>query len=186
MRTAKEMDDYCLKNNFLLVNNKSALKHFLLIEKQLKPDENVKCAMAAPAVYNGSQIVMGGTIAIAFTNKRLIYANKGGFLSGEQVKIVSLDQVNDVQKQPFGIAYGRINIDTIKENVGIEIDKKKIDAVFNAITKIIDDYKTVSLNNTVVQQVSDADELKKFKELLDAGIISAEEFEIKKKQILGL
>ena len=32
----------------------------------------------------------------------------------------------------------------------------------------------------------DADELKKFKELLDSGVISQEEFDAKKKQLLGL
>ncbi len=37
-----------------------------------------------------------------------------------------------------------------------------------------------------VQQVSAADELKKFKELLDMGIITQEEFDAKKKQLLGL
>lgn len=35
-------------------------------------------------------------------------------------------------------------------------------------------------------QSSGADELLKFKELLDAGVISKEEFETKKKQILGV
>lgn len=40
---------------------------------------------------------------------------------------------------------------------------------------------------TVIQQAaSPAEELKKFKELLDAGIITQEEFDAKKKQILGL
>ena len=34
--------------------------------------------------------------------------------------------------------------------------------------------------------ISDADELKKFKALLDEGIISQEEFDAKKKQIMGL
>ena len=34
--------------------------------------------------------------------------------------------------------------------------------------------------------LSSADELKKFKELLDAGVISQEEFDAKKKQILGV
>lgn len=34
--------------------------------------------------------------------------------------------------------------------------------------------------------VSSADELKKFKELLDSGVISQEEFDAKKKQLLGL
>lgn len=39
---------------------------------------------------------------------------------------------------------------------------------------------------TVIQQNSAADELKKFKELLDSGIITQEEFDAKKKQLLGL
>jgi hypothetical protein len=34
--------------------------------------------------------------------------------------------------------------------------------------------------------ISAADELKKFKELLDMGVISQEEFDQKKKQLLGL
>ena len=37
-----------------------------------------------------------------------------------------------------------------------------------------------------IQQVSSADELKKYKELLDQGIITQEEYDAKKKQLLGL
>ena len=40
--------------------------------------------------------------------------------------------------------------------------------------------------SAVVQQASAADEIKKFKELLDMGVISQEEFDAKKKQLLGL
>ena len=36
------------------------------------------------------------------------------------------------------------------------------------------------------EPASHADELKKYKELLDSGVISQEEFEAKKKQLLGL
>ena len=45
--------------------------------------------------------------------------------------------------------------------------------------------KAVSSNATNTS-VSSADELKKFKELLDSGVISQEEFDAKKKQLLGL
>lgn len=41
-------------------------------------------------------------------------------------------------------------------------------------------------NTSNQQPVSVADELKKFKELLDMGVISQEEFDSKKKQLLGL
>ena len=37
-----------------------------------------------------------------------------------------------------------------------------------------------------IYSFSPADEIKKFKELLDAGIITKEEFEIKKKELLGI
>lgn len=49
--------------------------------------------------------------------------------------------------------------------------------------------EVMKLNNSNPVSItagSSADELKKFKELLDSGIISQEEFEAKKKQLLGL
>ena len=54
--------------------------------------------------------------------------------------------------------------------------------------EIICDYnknQTVN-NNKVIKNSSDADEILKFKKLLDAGIITQAEFDAKKKQILNL
>lgn len=59
-------------------------------------------------------------------------------------------------------------------------------------TKAVDFIKTKiresknSASPVVVAATSSADELKKFKELLDLGIISQEEFDAKKKELLGL
>lgn len=41
-------------------------------------------------------------------------------------------------------------------------------------------------DSTPVSAISAADELKKYKELLDAGVLTQEEFDAKKKQLLGL
>ena len=46
--------------------------------------------------------------------------------------------------------------------------------------------KSKEPQGTVIQQASAADELKKFKDLLDMGVISQDEFDAKKKQLLGL
>jgi hypothetical protein len=46
--------------------------------------------------------------------------------------------------------------------------------------------KSKEPQSAVIQQASSADELKKFKDLLDAGVITQEEFDAKKKQLLGL
>lgn len=57
--------------------------------------------------------------------------------------------------------------------------------VVNFIKAKVSEYKR-GKNAPVVAQVSAADELKKFKELLDLGVISQEEFDAKKKELLGL
>ena len=57
--------------------------------------------------------------------------------------------------------------------------------VVNFIKGKVSEYKR-NKNAPVVAQVSATDELKKFKELLDMGIISQEEFDTKKKELLGL
>ncbi len=45
---------------------------------------------------------------------------------------------------------------------------------------------TVSSQPIIENHISTADELKKYKELLDGGVITQEEFDMKKKQLLGL
>ena len=61
----------------------------------------------------------------------------------------------------------------------------------NELAQQIADYIEQKRNQSttqtqVIQQTSSADELKKFKELLDMGVITQEEFDAKKKQLLGL
>ena len=60
--------------------------------------------------------------------------------------------------------------------------------VYNTISQLLGDRQKGKIATASVAQVSQsaADELKKFKELLDNGTITLEEFEAKKKQILGL
>ena len=56
------------------------------------------------------------------------------------------------------------------------------------IKKAFEDYKATPIETTTnaIPQASGADEIKKYKELLDMGIITQEEFDAKKKQLLGL
>ena len=63
-----------------------------------------------------------------------------------------------------------------------------MEEVANYVRKKIDEIKTAGDRNstTVVNAISPAEELKKMKELLDMGIITQEEFDAKKKQLLGL
>ena len=67
------------------------------------------------------------------------------------------------------------------------ISNEKMEEVANYIRKRIDEIKTAGDRPaTIVSAISPAEELKKMKELLDLEIITQEEFDAKKKQLLGL
>lgn len=65
-----------------------------------------------------------------------------------------------------------------------------IDLISIITGKFTDNYGNIITNNPTQKKaystIGLADELKKYKELLDTGVITQEEFEKKKKQLLGL
>ena len=69
------------------------------------------------------------------------------------------------------------------------IDYNRCPACHSNNISEIEDGEVMQANSTPISAIpttSAADELKKFKELLDMGIITQEEFDAKKKQLLGL
>jgi len=67
-------------------------------------------------------------------------------------------------------------------NIDMEEFLKDSNRVFDEGLKSSNETATKQVN----EAVSAADELKKFKELLDSGIITQDEFDAKKKQLLGI
>ena len=61
-------------------------------------------------------------------------------------------------------------------------------SIHKEISDLLMNRQDNSIQPTIKQEIaqSSADELKKYKDLLDSGIISQEEFDAKKKQLLGL
>lgn len=84
------------------------------------------------------------------------------------------DMVGFVEKE-VGLKSTSINID-------MEEFLKDSNRVFDEGLKSSNEITPIQIN----EAVSSADELKKFKELLDCGIITQEEFDAKKKQLLGI
>ena len=66
------------------------------------------------------------------------------------------------------------------------VSNETMEEVANYIKEKIDECKRLKSVGYAPASTSTADELKKFKDLLDAGIITQEEFNAKKKQLLGL
>jgi hypothetical protein len=59
-------------------------------------------------------------------------------------------------------------------------------SVFDVLYGVFKNYKENGEPTANTNTISNADEIKKYKDLLDAGAITQEEFEAKKKQLLGL
>ena len=199
MKTVNEIINYIRENKATPMdvfiekgydNNRHQVE-FLLT--QLRNDEDVVCAMFISTVYDGSKVVIdgsGGLGALFVTNKRIIYGRKAGFfMGGTIIKAINIDDGTDVSSSDFGIMSGRVIINTKNENCSFEVGKKNASAIFaminNAIQDVLESRGTTQGATTIIQASSPAEELKKFKELLDMGIITKEEFDAKKKQLLG-
>lgn len=84
--------------------------------------------------------------------------------------------VSDAAQDPNSVAIGLVE----RNEQAAEI-KKYLDQMLANVHS-----NKNSASNTIIQSSSNAEELKKYKDLLDSGIISQEEFDAKKKQLLGL
>lgn len=105
--------------------------------------------------------------ALTFTNKRIY--GKAAF--GKQIDL-PFDMIAAVGK---GIFFKTIEITT--SNVIKFPMIANNDDIFNAISKLLLERQDAK-NST--------EELKKYKDLLDSGVITQEEFDAKKKQLLGV
>lgn len=103
-----------------------------------------------------------------------VHFREGGFSAGYLKLLLAGDKtdVAGTDMNPHTVMFKKKSNDKMK-------------AVKDTIYELINSASKVN-NTTVIAAASSADELKKFKELLDADIISQEEFDEKKKQLLGL
>ncbi len=118
-------------------------------------------------------------------------------LKGE--KTIPIDSLTNIQFKAAGILNGYIQFSVTGEvgskggTIAAGYDentvffKKKNLKVAEDIRSFLEE-KIINKSSRVpmTQPLSSADELKKYKDLLDQGIITQEEFDAKKKQLLGL
>ena len=151
-----------------------------------------------------------GKILDVYDNKVVFSSTKStstlvtGIVFGTSVtqgeKTIYYKDAIGVQYKPSSIADGYIQVETAAGGVtssssqyggenSIQFSGKERNAEAEIIVAFIKN-KIEEIKNApvggIVQQVSPAEELKKFKDLLDAGIITQEEFDTKKKELLGL
>ena len=158
---------------------------FETIVENLNENEDILFAFVASAGSVSNYAVCH--IGVAISKDRLLVVYKPNsplsLLMGANCKTYNLKEVNSVG--PEGVS---INI-SIRAEGNIVLGNwspEKRNLISNEIRKIVDASQSAKEGGTIINSVSPAEELKKFKDLLDSGVISQEEFDAKKKQLLGL
>ena len=141
---------------------------------------------------------------VIFTSTQSTSTLVTGLVFGSSVtqgeKTIYYKDATGVQYKPSTVLDGYIQIETASGNMtssssqysgenSIQFSGKQrneeAEIIVAYIKSRIEEIKNAPAGG-VVQQLSPADELKKHKELLDMGVITQEEFDLKKKQLLGL
>lgn len=154
-------------------------------EKLLKNDEEVLYINCANVVTTDLSTKKSGRLAmvIILTPQRIIFYNKA--LMDETIEYVELSTINSFGVQTDSL-YGYINIQTVTRSYQIVVTRdagvlQKTQYIFTEASKKLQGNLLFNIS-----ELSQADEIKKFKDLFEQGIISQEEFEAKKKQLLDL
>ena len=141
---------------------------------------------------------------VVFTSTQSTSTLVTGILFGTSLtqgeKTIYFKDATGVQYKPSSVLDGYIQVETAAGGVtssysqysgenAIQFSGKErneeAEIIVAFIKKKIDEIKNTPVG-VAVQQTSPAEELKKFKELLDLGVISQEEFDEKKKELLHI
>ena len=109
-------------------------KHAAVVENFLDADEVVYYTFCGQR--NDTNTLLFDSCVVALTNKRIIIGEKRA-LFGYYMLNISTKLFNDLTINS-GIIFGRIEIDTVKENIFISnIDKRALDEIETMIHKVV-------------------------------------------------
>ena len=178
MRTASEMYEYCVSNGFGKgYNEKTALQHFQVVEKNLLANEQVRHCFIGILNFL-SMTKHDQNAAVVVTDKRVIYGQRLLF-NRENSKSIGLANISDVTRSSTPL-FTIITIDSIKDKFNIALSRDFGDKAYQVLVGSLDT-KTEPTNAPDV-----SDQLRKLKGLLDDGILTQDEFDRKKALLLGL
>lgn len=122
--------------------------------------KGIRKALVGKFLAGNTGAILGGMMAKSKTETRSI-VNQDVFVN----------VIIDGENEPFSMQY---------------INEHSAEKVHHVLSSMIEDPAEEYKESDSVSSVSVPDEIRKFKELLDDGIITQEEFNTKKKQLLGL
>lgn len=165
-------------------------------QEMIQPDEEILYAINTNVLVedNKKTIISNGNKGlfsirnaingvVAITDKRVLFCSS--IIGNVNQKQILIKDITSIEENINGLTkMGQIRIKGITESFTINIYKPKLaDEIKNSIH--IAQNKVQTTNQTITNStLSNADEILKYKKLLDEGIITQEEFERKKEQLL--
>lgn len=162
--------------------NKNKIK---AMEELIKEDEKVLFIYPTNLTIRNANSRKKETLpgVALLTDKRFVFKYKLAFESS--IEVINLEHIENVNVTSSKLLAGSIQLNSLTKTYELLIGNKKglAEKVGDTFEKAINNCKTKfeQKNSTSV-----ADEILKFKMLFDEGVISKEEFEAKKKQLLEL
>lgn len=177
MKTAEEMMRFCVEHKTGYDSYKY-LNHFKVIENCLQADEYaLVCFQGAQMVDRAFHSTMDRRYSFALTNKRLIMGQRSGM--GDDLQLIWYKDLNDMEWTKNSIM-----VDAEKSWPCIQVIADGVPYLQGKIPGIMAEIKRKKSTAKRTAESGPADEIRKFKSLLDDGIITEEEFRRKKGQLL--
>lgn len=153
-------------------------REILKLPELIQQDETIKYATSGFYDTNTSSVL------IVVTNKRILFENKK-LLFGSQNTEIPLEMVNDISYNS-GMLMAKVSITSgTKDHKISQVSKKTVTQLVDTIRHETELAKHPNEQQSS-QSPSDIEQIKGLKDLLDSGILTQEEFEAKKKQILKI
>lgn len=161
-------------------------------ERQLHVDETVLFAINANVsvvpvtmqlkidTFNVKDKING---VFVITDKRLFFCSS--ILGRKQTKEFDLSEIKSIDEKINVLGFSKLRISGLTEMFVIDVDKK----VLQTLKDTLNNARSSSSKNNTTESSNSAgyiDELERLAELLENGILTQEEFETKKKQLLGI
>lgn len=157
------------------------VKHFQ--QKHIKPEEQIIAfgdGYIGEMMGTGDKSQQNGSLLV--TNQRVAFVRKGLF--GEIVETIPLKNITSIERKSL-LGMRRIEIHTSHDSLKFKTGDKTAES---AMVEAIENFRegsTKTNNNILHQQKSSKERLAELKELFAEGLLSDEDFEQKKLQILS-
>ena len=185
LETPKDAYIFCKQNGLLdvaaaIVGGMNFKQHFEVAYNSLAQGEIAEYVFGASwkGMYDFTH---NSGVACVLTNERLIMAQKYAFnKTSRAVQLVTINSVNVHQ----GAMWSGVDVITNAETIELRTAKKHADVIRAEIQNSMNNVLRTRAQPVVQANTSAADELLKFKQLLDAGVITQQEFDAQKAKLL--